>query len=175
MVPILIVGLAQCKKKQQPVPYVPAGEFSYKGNVYNLDKCFLDHYDTKANVYDMGIWMVSSGIYSNPYDNSKLGGTGNYIGIDFHSTDTLLVEGDYYYSNSYAPMTWYEAELGYPYNWTNKTGSREWIADGIINVNKQNGKYTFTFVMISESGNLIEGYYTGLVEYYYWPSVKSAH
>ena len=175
LVPILILGGTQCKKKSQQNPIVHAGTFTYKGNAYALDKCLLDHYAKKANVYEVGIWMVSSGIFSDPNSESKLGGSGNYIGIEMYSTDTLLVEGDYYYSDTYAPMTWYEAELGYPFDWSNNTGVWEWITDGIINVSKQNGTYTFTFVMVSETGNLVEGYFTGGVTYYYWPSAKSTH
>ena len=121
----------------------------------------------------MGIWMVVQNIYEDPNSTTGFKGKGNYVGIELCSNDTTLVEGDYYFSDSGDPMTWYEGEFGYPYDWTNATGDWEWLKDGVINVAKQNGVYTFTFILTSESNNTVEGQYTGTVIPRYSPIISS--
>lgn len=151
---------------------VHPGSYTYQGYTYGLDKCYLDHYVKKGSLYEMGVWLVSSGISIDPEASSGFQGKGDYVGFELVSSDTTLTPGDYVFSDSGEPMTWYEAEFGHPFDWTQGEGNWAWLVDGVLNVSKQNGVYTFIFTATSETGYELTGYYTGGVIYTIWSKKK---
>ncbi|NNC95805.1 MAG: hypothetical protein HKN92_09610 [Chitinophagales bacterium] len=143
----------------------PKNEFTYNNETYELNKGFIEDFDTNSNgSFDVDVFLTSSNVN---FDT----GVGDFIGfgdmvyLDLNTNSAgQLVTGTYNYSVTRNAFTFVDGNILTSFNFTTLSGPEDEVVAGTVEVEAGSPESTIEFDLVTVSGLSVIGRYMGTFE-----------
>ncbi len=162
----LLYVLISCGKDDDENSIESTGYFNYKGTTYDVDRGELKYFGQEGDSYHFSTMVCSSGtwVLGGSEDGYINDNEGDYIEFDFYCSNGELQNGTYSYGTSKDAGTWNYAECGV--NEGKSSYSYRTLKSGSLTIRKSGNTYTYSIDCVDEDGDVVDGEYTGELNYF---------